>query len=145
MMLWKCCTYYANSFGKLSNGHRNGKVFITTPREEKESENHSVVSDSLRPHGLYSPWNSLGQNTGAGSLSLLQGIIPNQGSNPDLLHCRQILYQLNHKGSPRKCNAKERSNNRTITLISHASNVTLQILQARLQQYVRTCIYTNWI
>ena len=36
-----------------------------------ESESHSVVSDSLLPHGLYSPWNSPGQNTGVGSLSLL--------------------------------------------------------------------------
>ena len=35
------------------------------------------------------------------SLSLLQGIFPTQGSNPDLLHCRQILYQLSHKESPR--------------------------------------------
>ena len=41
---------------------------------------HSVVSDSLRPHGLYSPWNSLGQNTGVGSLSFLQGIFPTQVS-----------------------------------------------------------------
>ena len=39
-----------------------------------ESESHSVVFHSLRPHGLYSPWNSPGQNTGVGSLSLLQGI-----------------------------------------------------------------------
>ena len=52
------------------------------------------MSDSLRPHGLYSPWNSPGQNTGVGSLSLLQGIFPTQGSNPGLMHCRQILYQL---------------------------------------------------
>ena len=66
-----------------------------------KSESCSVVSDSLRPHGLYSPWNSLGQNTGVGSLSLLQGIFPTQGSNPGLLHCRWILYQLSHKGSPR--------------------------------------------
>ena len=35
-----------------------------------------------------------------GSLSLLQGIFPTQGSNPGLLHRRQILYQLSHKGSP---------------------------------------------
>ena len=48
----------------------------------------------------YSPWNSPGQNTGAGSLSLLQGIFPTQESNPGLLHCRQILYQLSHQGSP---------------------------------------------
>ena len=56
---------------------------------------------TLRPHGLYSPWNSPGLNAGVGSLSLLQGIFPTQGSNPGLLHCRQILYQLSHKGSPR--------------------------------------------
>ena len=66
-----------------------------------ESESCSVVSSSLQPHGLYSPWNSLGHNTEVGSLSLLQGIFPTQGSNPNLLHCRQILYQLSHKGSPR--------------------------------------------
>ena len=52
---------------------------------------------TLWPHGLYSPWNSPGQNTGVGSLSLLQGIFPTQGSNPGLAHCRQILYyQLIH-------------------------------------------------
>ena len=60
----------------------------------------SVISNSLRPHGLYSPWNSPGQNTGVGSRSLLQGIFPTQGLNPGLLHCRQILYLLSHKGSP---------------------------------------------
>ena len=42
-----------------------------------------------------------GQNTRVGSLSLLQGIVPTQGSNPGLPYCRQILYQLSHKGSPR--------------------------------------------
>ena len=52
-------------------------------------------------HGLYSPWNSPGHDIGMGSLSLLQGIFPTQGSNPGLLHCRQILYQLSHQGSPR--------------------------------------------
>ena len=60
----------------------------------------SVLSGSLQPHGLYSPWNSPGQNTEVGSLSLLQGIFQTQGWNPGLLHCRQILYQLSHKGSP---------------------------------------------
>ena len=66
-----------------------------------ESESCSVVSNSLRPHELYSPWNSPGQNTGVGSLSFLQGIFPTQRSNPGLLHCRWILYQLSHQGSPR--------------------------------------------
>ena len=67
----------------------------------KWSESLSVVSDSLRLHGLYSSWNSPGQSTGEGSLSLLQGIFPTQGMNPGLPHCRQILYQLSHQGSPR--------------------------------------------
>ena len=57
-------------------------------------ERHTVVSNSLQVHGLYSPWNSPGQNTGVGSLSLLQGIFPAQESNQGLLHCRGILYQL---------------------------------------------------
>ena len=65
--------------------------------KESKCESHSVVSDSLRPHGLYSPWNSPGQNTGEGSLSLLQGIFPTQGSNSGLQHCGQILYQLSQK------------------------------------------------
>jgi len=66
-----------------------------------DCESCSVVSNSLWPHGLYSPWNSPGQNTGVGSHSLLQRIFPTQGWNPGLPHCRQILYQLSHKGSPR--------------------------------------------
>ena len=69
------------------------------PEENCESESQSVVSNSLKPHGLYSPWNSPGQNTRVGSLCLLLGIFPTQGSNPGLPHCRQIIYQLSHKGS----------------------------------------------
>ena len=65
-----------------------------------ESESRSVVSNFLQPNGLYSPWDSPGQNTGVGNLSLFQGISPTQGSNPGLLHCRRILYQLSHKGNP---------------------------------------------
>ena len=61
----------------------------------------SVTSNSLPPHGLYSPWSSPGQNTGVGSLSLLQQILPTQGSNPGFLQWGRILYQLIHKGSPR--------------------------------------------
>ena len=65
-----------------------------------ESASHSVMSNSLRPHGLYSPWDSTGQNTGVGSCSLLQGIFPTQRSNPGLPHYRRILYQLNPQGKP---------------------------------------------
>ena len=60
-------------------------------------ESHSVVSNSLWLHGLYSPWHSPGLNTGVGSCSLLQGIVPTQGLNPGLPHCRQILYQPSHQ------------------------------------------------
>ena len=98
-----------------------------------------MVSDSWRPHGLYSSWNSPGQhtgvdrlpspgdlpnpgikrrspalqadslpaesqgkhkNTGAGNLSLLQWIFPTKELNQGHLHCRRILYQLSHQGSP---------------------------------------------
>ena len=67
------------------------------------------MSDSLRPHGLYSSWNFPGQNTGVGSLSLLQGILPTQGFNPGLLHCRWILYQLSHQGSPKNTEGNNKS------------------------------------
>ena len=72
-----------------------------TLKGESTGEGCSVTSDSLWPHGLYRSWNSSGQNIGVGSLSLLQVIVPTQGSNPSLPHCRRILYQLSHKGSPR--------------------------------------------
>jgi hypothetical protein len=45
---------------------------------ESVSESHSVVCDCLRLHELYSSWNSPGQNTGVGSLSLIQGMFPTQ-------------------------------------------------------------------
>ena len=70
-------------------------------QSESQSTSGSVVFNSLRHRGLHSPWNSPGKDTGVGSLSLLQGIFPAQGSNPGLLHCRWILYMLSHKGSPR--------------------------------------------
>ena len=66
----------------------------------------SVVSHYLWPCGLWPtrhlhPWDSPGHNTGVGSRFLLQGIFLTQGSNPGLPHCRCILYQLSHEGSPR--------------------------------------------
>ena len=47
---------------------------------------------------IYSPWNSPSHSTGVGSRSLLQGIFPTQGLNPDLLHCMEIkiIYHLSH-------------------------------------------------
>ena len=51
---------------------------------------------------ILEPNNSPGQNTGVGSLSLLQGIFPTQGSNPGLPHCGWILNRLSHWRSPRR-------------------------------------------
>ena len=59
-----------------------------------KNESRLVMSNSLWPHGLYSSWNSPGQNSGVGSLSLLQE------SNQCLLHCRWTLYQWSYQGSP---------------------------------------------
>ena len=84
---------YIHTYCLLGIYYILGIFYIYTPWKWKS---RSVVSDSLWPHGLYSPWNSLGHNTGVGSFSLLQGIFPTQGWNPDLPHCRQILYQLSH-------------------------------------------------
>ena len=65
---------------------------------------HSVMSDCLKPHGLQParllcPWDSPGKNIETGSHSLLQEIFMTQGLNSHVLHCRQILYSLSHKGS----------------------------------------------
>ena len=65
---------------------------ILTFKYENESESHAVVSDSLRPHGLYI--NGIRH-------SIFQEIFPTQGSNPGLPHCRH-LYELSHQGSPFK-------------------------------------------
>ena len=94
---------------------KSHKVLSLTTSKETRNQNRrktgKLTSESvtqscltLWPHGLQPtkllcPWNSPGQNTGVGSLSLLQGIFPTQEVNPGL---PQILYQLNHKESPRK-------------------------------------------
>ena len=75
-------------------------LFVHNVSMKMKVKVRSVLSDSLRPHGLYSPWNSPGQDAGMGSLSLLQGIFLTQELNSGLLHCRRILYQLSHKRSP---------------------------------------------
>ena len=74
---------------RLSTGKRAVK-------ERGESESLSVMSDSLQPHGLHSPWNSQGQYT-----RILPQIFPTQGFILGLPHCRRILYQLSYQGSLR--------------------------------------------
>ena len=88
--------WVAISFSRVSSWPRDqtrvfhiaGRLYHLSHQGIPWSESHSVMSNSLWSHKLYSPWNSPGQNTGVGSSSLLQGIFPTQGSNPDLPHCR---------------------------------------------------------
>ena len=69
--------------------------------KESESESHSVVSDSLGPYGLYSPWNSPGQNIGVGSCSLLQGGLPNPGIEPRSPALQADSLPVDPQGKPK--------------------------------------------
>ena len=65
----------------------------------EENVNCSVLSNTLRPRGLYlGPWDPPGKNTGVGCRSFLHGVFLTQGWIPGLPHCRQILYHLSHQG-----------------------------------------------
>ena len=88
-----------NDHTKWSKSER--EAYGSTYKATKKCVSHIVVSDSFRSHGLHPawplrPWDSPGKDTGVGCHFPLQGIFPTQGSNLGLLHCRQILYQLNH-------------------------------------------------
>ena len=102
--IWDCKEndhYIYIAYPKILHTDLN-KTWQTNICRQKATLNKSELLScvhSLRHHGLYSPWNSPDQNTGVGSLSLLQGIFPTQGSNPGLLHCRRILYQLSYQRS----------------------------------------------
>ena len=84
--------------GEEGETNRQGALESARPWEWDEIKVTQSLP-TLQPHGLYIPWSSPGQDTEVGSPSLLQGIFPTQGSNPGLPLCRQILYQLSHKGS----------------------------------------------
>ena len=95
-----------NEVSQRSFGYMMDNLKITSSPEKVscyfiyESESRSVMSNSLRPRGQYSPWNSLGQKLEWIAILFSRGIFPTQGLNPGLSHCRWILYQLSHKGSP---------------------------------------------
>ena len=71
---------------------------LDTLESESERASRSVMSDSLR---LHSPWNSPGQNTGVGSLSLLQGIFQTQRWKPGLLHWQADSFTIEPPGVPK--------------------------------------------
>ena len=109
------------------------------------------MSDSLRPHGLYTPWNSPGQNTGVGSFSLLQGIFPTQGSIPGLPYCRWILYQLSHKGSPgilqwvAYCFSSRSSQPRNQTRALQVDSLPTELSELSLHTYKFIYNYTQYL
>ena len=101
---WESLRINARTFqSQVGSEVETGRLLLSMadlpPPPQTLKVSHSAVSDSLRPHGLYSSWNSPGQNAGVGSCSLLQAIFPTQGLHLGLPHFRQILYQLSHQGS----------------------------------------------
>ena len=92
-MTWLSCLYQAS----LKESVGCIRLFMTT---------------WTMPARFLCPWDSPGKNTGVGCHALLQGIFLTQGSNPGLMHCRQILYHLRHQGSPVRSNYIDRSRDR---------------------------------
>ena len=96
--------HYAFCLNVHSQGlslERSGPEKVDLGGNLSECVSHLVMPDSLQPHGLQPtrllcPWNFPGKDTGVGNHFLL-GIFLAQGSNPSLLHCRQILYQLSYQ------------------------------------------------
>ena len=120
----------------LDGKRRVKKAFLSNQRKEIEGDNRMGKTRELFKkirdnkgtfHVLYSPWIPPGQNTGVGSCSLLQGVFPIQGSNPRLLHCRWILYQLSHLGSHQENSGRSSSNPSSflpscVTSVPHLQN-----------------------
>ena len=90
----------------LNPAYTSGSSQCTVESESSQCTVESESKSFSRVWLFATPWTIesmevSSQNTGMGNLSLLQGTFPTQGSNPGLLNCRQILYQLGHKGNPR--------------------------------------------
>ena len=97
---WQATVHRLANWSDLAHMHIHSFMLLCEYIQVKVKVKFAQLCPTLCDPMDYSPWNSPGQNTGVGSHSLLQGIFPTQGSNPCLPHCRQILYQLSHKGSP---------------------------------------------
>ena len=113
-----------------------------------KSESCSVVSKSLWPHGLYSPWNSPSQNTGVGSCSLLQGTFPPQGLNSGLLHCRQILYHLSDQGIKRNARQRAILKTRSLNLPTNQYRLQKSSVSTSLELHFRNHLvkmYIRWL
>ena len=95
--------FHQSPFGCFNPpGYEPGIIFVCVCVLVTQSYLTNCDPMDYTPPGSSVHGNSPGKNTGVGSHSLLQGIFPTQRSNPGLLpllHCRQILYCLNHQGT----------------------------------------------
>ena len=93
-------TLLVDSLPSEPPGKPNIIIFLEFPCSEVlVTQSCPTLCNPMEPARLLCPWNFLSKNTGVDCHSLLQGIFLTQGSNTRLLHCRQILYHLSHKGS----------------------------------------------
>ena len=125
-------SFFFVSLGKLLNCSE--PQFLLHVIATYKSESCSVTSDSLRPYGLYSPWNSLGQNIGVDSLSLLRGIFPTQGSNPGLPYCKRSFLPAESQG---------KSKNTGVVAYPFSSGSSQPRNQTRVSCTAGRC-FTNW-
>ena len=101
LVLEKCCSIQVSRY--FSPWGDSVDVWYRYTMHSRAEWNEKLLSCVWLFVNLWTnPWNSPGQNTGVGSLSLLHGIFPTQESNPGLLHCKQILYQLSYVGAKRQ-------------------------------------------
>ena len=129
MMLWKCCTQYASKFGKLSSGH-SGVITQLEPDilecEVKWALQNITTNKASGSDGIPVELFQILKDDAVKVLhSILQQIWKTQQWPCNWK--RPVFIPI-----PKKGNAKECSNYRTIALISHASKAMLKILQARL-------------
>ena len=112
--LWAIACQAPLSMGILRQEYRSG--LPCPPPGDLPNPGIEPRSPTLQVDSLLSDSPGKHKNSGVGSLSLLQGIFPNQESNLDLLHCRQILNQLSYQGSPHT----------TVSEINYISQIFIQ-------------------
>ena len=113
----------------------NVKLFLhlkeAQKRFESESESHSVVSDSLQSHGLYSPWNSSGQSTGVDSYFQVRTVTENES----LLQSMLLCYAKSLQSCPTLCDPIDGS---------PPGSAVPGILQARTVEWVAISFSNAW-
>ena len=121
----------------------NRNKYFPYPEPYKSESEVALMCPTLcdpGPTRFFRPWDFPGNNTGVGCHFLRKGTFLTQGSNPALLHCRQILYHLSHQGSPSSTHAAK-SLQSCPTLCnprdgSPPGSSVLGILQARTLEWV---------